>query len=770
MTVTTTVHQITYTGNGATTVFALPAKVLDENTIQVFLFNITTLVTTGPISSSLYTVTGVPGNITVTYPLVGDPIDSNTKIKIERILPYQQELDIVNQSGFFPDTVETQFDKTIMLTQQNSEAATMPEFPLTGRTVLINAAETGFDNGPTATEISNAEASAVAAANSASAALSASGFRIFGTVALMQVSSTLIVGDSAFTLGYASIGDGGSKVYEIVAVGGVVDGGSRIALLVHHAKALFGDTVNVRAFGAVLGNAADNQPAIQAAVSFSEANGYKCVAPHDTYFINAPIVISNPLIFSGSGSEESAGQTTFLGNHIDGPVIRIKSADVKIDDFTVSATATRRTATRVTGANYASLSKTRDDQNYGIWLEGDDVAAKEVGNFRANNVWVHNQPNENWVLVGRIYVSKLDQCGAKDATGSGFRINCGDFTDRTNVDATGVIDITTCEAHGCKGHALIVGEPDVTQLAIRVLVDNFDCFNCGSDSSLMDLQGSNPFMVFMNCDNSEFDNSAVNGNLDTVGGVYVGGRNTHLNNNRYLNTLQPVYIERFKLSTVLCGDGDALHATVGGPDLGHDVIDERPSGLIGQRLVGGDLGQRRCGHTVDAVERDRGLRRIQRHEVYRAGGRVVDRRRPGRAEGNQPGQDEEQRHTADNSPSAKPPADLPVTLAALTMVEASGISTVPPAGGLDHPCGLRPMRREWNSRAPTTCWSKRAPPSTKNGRRSGKKDSNAVRLTTAGSASTCPKSGLAARSSVKFDERPYFRSNPTSPPTAEVGA
>ena len=41
-----------------------------------------------------------------------------------------------------------------------------------------------------------------------------------------------------------------------------------------------------------------------------------------------------------------------------------------------------------------------------------------------------------------------------------------------------------------------------------------------------------------------------------------------------------------------------------------------------------------------------------------------------------------------------PPADLPVTLAALTMVEASGISTVPPSGGLDHPCGLRPMRRE----------------------------------------------------------------------------
>ena len=50
----------------------------------------------------------------------------------------------------------------------------------------------------------------------------------------------------------------------------------------------------------------------------------------------------------------------------------------------------------------------------------------------------------------------------------------------------------------------------------------------------------------------------------------------------------------------------------------------------------------------------------------------------------------------------------------------------------------------------------------KNGRRSSKRVSNAVRFTTAGSTSTCPKSGFTVASSVMFDVSRYFRSTPTS--------
>jgi hypothetical protein len=51
-------------------------------------------------------------------------------------------------------------------------------------------------------------------------------------------------------------------------------------------------------------------------------------------------------------------------------------------------------------------------------------------------------------------------------------------------------------------------------------------------------------------------------------------------------------------------------------------------------------------------------------------------------------------------------------------------------------------------------------PSRKNGRRSSKNCSKALRLSTAGSASTWPKSGLTVASSVMFEARPIFASAP----------
>src|SRR5439155_6074746 len=59
-------------------------------------------------------------------------------------------------------------------------------------------------------------------------------------------------------------------------------------------------------------------------------------------------------------------------------------------------------------------------------------------------------------------------------------------------------------------------------------------------------------------------------------------------------------------------------------------------------------------------------------------------------------------------------------------------------------------------------------PSTKNGRRSEKNVSKAVRLTTAGSASTCPKSGLIVVVSVRPGATAYFRSTPSAASTADA--
>src|SRR5688572_32594103 len=54
-------------------------------------------------------------------------------------------------------------------------------------------------------------------------------------------------------------------------------------------------------------------------------------------------------------------------------------------------------------------------------------------------------------------------------------------------------------------------------------------------------------------------------------------------------------------------------------------------------------------------------------------------------------------------------------------------------------------------------------PSRKKGRRSPKNCSKADRLSTDGSASTWPKSGLIAASSVRFEDNPYLTSAPMVP-------
>src|SRR5262245_57262048 len=56
----------------------------------------------------------------------------------------------------------------------------------------------------------------------------------------------------------------------------------------------------------------------------------------------------------------------------------------------------------------------------------------------------------------------------------------------------------------------------------------------------------------------------------------------------------------------------------------------------------------------------------------------------------------------------------------------------------------------------------------KNGRFSWKKVSNALRLTTAGSASTCPKSGFTVALSVSAGVTAYLRSTPTDAPGSGV--
>ena len=119
MTVESTINSVVRQCNGAATVFSFPFYVLSADHLVVQK----KLAATGDILATLtpaeYTISGIGdeegGSVTIP---AASGYSSDYEILIQRLVPYDQLLDLVNQSGFYPDTVEQAFDKAVMGLQQ----------------------------------------------------------------------------------------------------------------------------------------------------------------------------------------------------------------------------------------------------------------------------------------------------------------------------------------------------------------------------------------------------------------------------------------------------------------------------------------------------------------------------------------------------------------------------------------------------------------------------------------------------------------------------
>jgi hypothetical protein len=198
MSISSSANRNDYVGNGATDTYNYSFRIFDEADLEVTVRDTSDVETTLALSTD-YTVTGVGSSGGGTIVLVnsaqswldGDgDLKSSYALTIRRVLDLVQETDIRNQGAFYPEIHEDQFDKLVMIAQQQqdelSRSASMPvtvaasafspEFPASlpsnpGATIVVNDAGDGFDLGPTADQISSANADAVAAAASAAAAL-----------------------------------------------------------------------------------------------------------------------------------------------------------------------------------------------------------------------------------------------------------------------------------------------------------------------------------------------------------------------------------------------------------------------------------------------------------------------------------------------------------------------------------------------------------------------------------------------------------------------
>ncbi len=175
MTISSETSEVAYTGNGATTEWPVAFYIPDEDSLKVYLREISSGDET-EISSSDYSVTGIPSaSVTVTYPLSGSAVASTHKVIIQRVLDLKQTTTISNQPRFYPATFEEVWDRLTMVAQQLSTAL--------GRAVALPKGETNFGSfvvedqkipywdeatrsllaGPTVYEVSNAQSYAEAA-------------------------------------------------------------------------------------------------------------------------------------------------------------------------------------------------------------------------------------------------------------------------------------------------------------------------------------------------------------------------------------------------------------------------------------------------------------------------------------------------------------------------------------------------------------------------------------------------------------------------------
>ena len=114
-------------GNGSATVFSFnPISVFANSELVVTLVTaagVETLLSEGTGAAAYsVTISSLPGTGSITYPEDEvTPIDNGVKVVMKRILVLEQQTNLRNQGGYFPNVQEAVFDKLTMIAMQQGE-------------------------------------------------------------------------------------------------------------------------------------------------------------------------------------------------------------------------------------------------------------------------------------------------------------------------------------------------------------------------------------------------------------------------------------------------------------------------------------------------------------------------------------------------------------------------------------------------------------------------------------------------------------------------
>lgn len=169
MTIASEISRVDYIGNGAVDTYAYTFRVFDDSHLLVTIRDTSDVETTLTLTTD-YTVTGVGtsgGNVVLVdadqswLDADGDLLTGYT-LTIRRVLPLTQETDIRNQGDFYPESHEDEFDKLVMVDQQQQaqidgsfrlpetidpgDVSTVLPIPVANRTIGWNATADALEN------------------------------------------------------------------------------------------------------------------------------------------------------------------------------------------------------------------------------------------------------------------------------------------------------------------------------------------------------------------------------------------------------------------------------------------------------------------------------------------------------------------------------------------------------------------------------------------------------------------------------------------------
>lgn len=189
MTVSSTTSRVSYSTNGSTTLFQFPYYFLEDEDLEVVLKNNSTGAETILVLTTNYTVTGA-GNAAGGSITTLSTYASGYTLSIFRNPQVVQETDLEENDSLPAESLEMALDKLTMIAQRHDDLLersvtlsdgtaagsfdpTLPEVLTADTVVKINSAGDGFEEGPSAADIADAQANAAIATAAAATATAA---------------------------------------------------------------------------------------------------------------------------------------------------------------------------------------------------------------------------------------------------------------------------------------------------------------------------------------------------------------------------------------------------------------------------------------------------------------------------------------------------------------------------------------------------------------------------------------------------------------------